>query len=89
MSALHTALLNKYLYQTREPIRQMCLFMLSLVTVFKMLHTTQMHIWRYMRVPWMRSLSGWRKILQLFINLTRWLYTVHALRLFPYFLLQD
>lgn len=31
----------------------------------------------------MRSLSGRRKVLQLFINLTRWLHTVHSLCLLP------
>lgn len=31
----------------------------------------------------MRSLSGRQKVLQLFINLTRWLHTVHALSLLP------
>ena len=35
VTALHTALLYKY--QTREALRQMCLFMLSLVTVLRML----------------------------------------------------
>ena len=31
----------------------------------------------------MRSLSGRRKVLHLFINLTRWLHTVHMLCLLP------
>ncbi|KAL0034237.1 hypothetical protein WJX77_004781 [Trebouxia sp. C0004] len=31
----------------------------------------------------MRTLSGRRKVLQLFINLTRWLHTVHSLDLLP------
>ncbi len=36
VTALHKALLH--MYKTHEPIRQMCLFMLSLVTVLRMLH---------------------------------------------------
>ncbi len=31
----------------------------------------------------MKSLSGQRKVLHLFINLTRWLHTVHTLHLLP------
>ncbi len=36
LTALHTALLH--MHKTRNPIRQMCLSMLSLVTVLRMLH---------------------------------------------------